>query len=121
MAAAGTITLNGVVTGLPNGSVVLGPLTLTSAAANGQVQIIALASGANTITIPTAPTPTGVLVVLPSNNSVVTTIKGVTGDTGIAISKTGWFFLPFDTSPPASFVITSASAQTSKYTYIYFV
>lgn len=120
MAATGTATLNGVITGLPNGSVVLGPLVLSSAAANGTVQIIALASGANTITIPTAPVPKGVLVVLPSDNTVVTTIKGVTGDTGFVVSKTGWFFLPFDTVPPANFVLTSASAQTAKYTYIYF-
>jgi hypothetical protein len=51
----------------------------------------------------------------------VTTLKGVTGDTGIALGKTGFFMLCFDpTAVPASFVLTSASTQTGLFTYIQF-
>lgn len=121
MAAAASVSVSGTLTSTATGSRVIGPLTATSAAANGQVQQIALASGANTITIPASPAPTGVVIKLPSDNTQVTTLKGVTGDTGIAIGKTGWFVLCFDpTAVPASFVLTSAAAQTAKFTEIIF-
>jgi hypothetical protein len=62
-----------------------------------------------------------VVIQLPSANTAVTTLKGVTGDTGIALGKTGFFMLCFDpTAVPASFVLTSASTQTGLYTYIQF-
>jgi hypothetical protein len=58
---------------------------------------------------------------LPSANTAVTTLKGVTGDTGIAIGKTGWAVIPFDPAAvPASFVLNSAATQTGLYTYISF-
>ena len=121
MAASASVTLNGTITSTPTGNRAIGPLTATSAAANGSIQQIALASGANTITVPASPAPTGVVIQLPSNNTAVTTLKGVTGDTGIALGKTGWFVLCFDpTAVPASFVLTSASAQTAKFTDIMF-
>ena len=121
MAASASVTLNGTITSTPVGNRVLGPLTATSSDANWQVQLTALASGANTITVPSAPAPTGVIIKLPSNNTAVTTLKGISGDTGIAIGKTGWFAIVWDpTAVPASFVLNSASAQTSKYTEIVF-
>jgi hypothetical protein len=115
MAASATITLNGQITGIPDGSTrTFGPLTITSGAANWQTQAVVLGSGANTITVPTNPAPTGCLIVLPSGNAVVTTLKGVSGDTGIAIGKTTALLLCWDsTAVPASFVLTSASAQSN--------
>jgi hypothetical protein len=54
-------------------------------------------------------------------NTAVVTLKGVTGDTGIAIGKTGWAVIPFDpTAVPASFCLTSASTQTGLATEILF-
>jgi hypothetical protein len=85
------------------------------------VQELVLQSGANTITVPATPAPTGCIIQLPVGNTAVTTLKGVTGDTGIAIGKTGWAVIPFDPAAvPASFVLTSASTQTGLFTYISF-
>jgi len=121
MAAQASVTISGQITGTPVGSQTIGPLTATSAAACGQIQELVLQSGANTITVPSTPAPTGVVIQLPSTNTAVTTLKGVTGDTGIALGKTGFFMLCFDpTAVPASFVLTSASTQTGLFTYIQF-
>src|ERR1044071_1814279 len=47
---------------------------------------ITLASGANTITVPTGgTTPTAVTIVKPAGNTVLITLKGVTGDTGVPL------------------------------------
>src|SRR5512139_1726759 len=54
-------------------------------AAIGEVDILTLANGWNSLT---APTGTNLIVfVPPSANTVSITLKGVTGDTGIALSK----------------------------------
>jgi hypothetical protein len=121
MAAAASITISGYISNAPTGSRQIGPITLSSAAANGQIQRIVLLSGANTITVPTVPATNGCVIQLPSDNTVVTTLKGVTGDTGIAIGKTTATVLNWDpTAAPSSFVLTSASDQTGKATEITF-
>jgi hypothetical protein len=121
MAAQASVSITGTITGTPVGNQVIGPLTAVSAAACGQVQELVLQSGANTITVPATPAPNGCIIQLPSANTAVTTLKGVTGDTGIAIGKTGFLMLCFDpTAVPASFVLNSASTQTGLYTYISF-
>jgi hypothetical protein len=121
MAAAASIQVTGQITGTASGTRVIGPITLSSAAANGQVQQIVLQAGANTITIPTTPAPSGCIIVLPSTNTSVTTLKGVSGDTGIAIGKTTTTVLNWDsTAVPASFVLNSVSTQTGLITEILF-
>lgn len=121
MAAQASVSISGQISNLPLGNQTIGPLTATSAAACGQVQELVLQSGANTITVPATPAPNGVIIQLPATNTAVTTLKGVTGDTGIAIGKTGFFMLCFDPlAVPASFVLTSASTQTGLFTYIQF-
>ena len=121
MAATASITISGSISNTPTGSRNIGPITLTSAAANGYVQQIVLQAGANTITIPTLPAPSGCIITLPATNTSVTTLKGVTGDTGIAIGKTTSLVLNWDaTALPASFVLTSVSTQTGLVTEIQF-
>lgn len=121
MAASAEVSVRGRISGTPTGDIILGPITITSAAANGYILQIVLQSGANTITIPTLPAPTGCVVQLPATNTAVTTLKGVTGDTGIAIGKTGTTMLTWDpTALPASFVLTSASTQTGLITEVKF-
>lgn len=121
MAATATITISGSIKDTPTGSRTIGPLTLGSSDANGQVQQVVLQSGSNTITIPTAPAPSGCIIKLPSDNTAVTTLKGVGGDTGIAIGKVTTTVLHWDsTAVPASFVLSSASTQTGKITEIIF-
>lgn len=121
MAASAAIKLSGLITGTPTGNKVIGPINISSAAANGQVQQVILASGANTITIPTTPAPTGCVIQLNSANTAIVTLKGVAGDTGIAIGKIGQTMLTWDaTALPASFVLNSAALQTGLITEIVF-
>ena len=80
-----TNTLN--FTGDVVGSEILAAATNT--VSPGQMEIKTLASGANTITVPTGgSTPTAVTIVPPIGNTVTLTLKGVTGDTGIAMHLT---------------------------------
>lgn len=118
MAAAASISISGTITDLPGGDKTIGPITVTSAAAVSVETQTVLASGLNTITVPT--TATGVIVVFDSTSTVTKTIKGVTGDTGVLVLKTGFFMLTFDATPPASFVITASGADTGKTTTIIF-
>lgn len=58
-------------------------------ASPAQVQIVTLASGANTITVPTGgTTPKCCTIMKPSDNATAITLKGVTGDTGVALHLT---------------------------------
>jgi len=69
-----------------------------NAASPGQVQIIALASGANTITPPAG--AQAVTIKPPTGNTVTLTLKGVTGDTGVGLHLTD----------PSSFGLASAAS-----------
>ncbi len=54
-----------------------------------QIQIVTLAVGANTITVPSGgSTPTCCTIIKPSDNTTSITLKGVTGDTGIRLHNT---------------------------------
>ncbi len=121
MAATANITVSGNFASLATGTRTLGPNTVTSAAANGQVQEIVLQSGANTITVPSTPATTGCIIVLPSSNTSLTTLKGISGDTGVSIGKVGFTVLTWDSAnAPASFVLNSAATQTGLVTEITF-
>jgi len=121
MAATANITVSGNFSSLATGSRTVGPNTVTSTNANGQVQQIVLQSGANTVTVPSTPATTGCVIVLPSTNTALTTLKGVTGDTGVPIGKVGTIMLSWDSgNAPSSFCLTSASTQTGLVTEISF-
>lgn len=74
---------------------------------------IALASGANTIAVP-ANAAGFVLVPSPqsngSPNAIVWTVKGISGDTGIAPAPGGWVAYQLTPGALASFVVTAASS-----------
>lgn len=119
--ATAKINITGAIISASTGTKNIGPIELTSASANPQVQRIELQAGANTITVPTTPGTSGCIIVLPSTNTSVTTLKGVGGDTGIAIGKVTTTVLNWDsTAPPASFVLSSVSTQTGLITEIAF-
>jgi len=74
------------------------------------VQYLSLSSGANTINSTTCPALAqcgGVVLIPPSGNGQTITLKGVSGDTGIALSLTAPTVLTFAVSPPSSFVLTT--------------
>ncbi len=82
-ARSSTITFTGDVTGTETST------AATNTASPGTIEIKTLSSGANTITVPTGgTTPTAVTIVPPAGNTVTLTIKGVTGDTGVALHLT---------------------------------
>lgn len=86
-----------------------------SAAANavspGSITIHALVNGNNTITVPSATgvTVKGATIIPPSTNTQTLTLKGVNGDTGIAISKTDPTSIAFEVAP-ANFVLSAGGA-----------
>lgn len=122
MAGSATVNFNAIIAGLPLGQLGITPAALASANANGQVQEPVLANGDNTITVPSVPPPIGVLIIMNPANTQAMVLKGVGADTGIKIAKTGWLWLPFDTTNlPASLVLNSAAAQTGLPTYIAFI
>lgn len=59
---------------------------VTNSSSPGMNEILALASGANTITPPAG--STAVTIIPPATNAVTLTLKGVTGDTGVALALT---------------------------------
>jgi len=118
--AAGNLTIQGTVSGGPDGGRTFGPAAITSNAALAYVNTVALGVGANTITVPTGMT---CMVIWPPNataaggvtpnppSSTVLTLKGVSGDTGVPISNKWPTELAWDT-PPSSFVINSTTTAT---------
>lgn len=71
------------------------------------VQPINLVSGNNTISRPSS--AGAVCIVTPLGNTVVVTLKGVNGDTGVALGKAGVSVVPFDTGV-TSFVLNAVAA-----------
>lgn len=115
---AGSVTIAGLLTGTTAGTQYPGPYTLTpNAAGNYAVTETTLASGANTITVPTWAALC--IIAPPITNAVALTLKGVTGDTGILIDLTSPSLLNFPSTPPASFVVTAASLTTAPTTFIF--
>jgi len=82
-----------------------------NAASPASVEVKALASGANTITVPssTGVTVTSVTIVPPTGNTTSITLKGVTGDTGIALHLTDPTTIAIASSV-TSFVLTTGAA-----------
>ena len=109
MAATGTITIIGSVTGLASGTKTISG-TISSSAAVGTISDTVLASGANTITVPSG--ATAVVIQPPSGNTILVTFKGVSGDTGVALHKTQPSVIALDSSV-TSFVLTAASGFSS--------
>lgn len=84
----------------------------TNAASPGSMDIVTLASGANTITVPTGgSTPVACTIQPPAGNTASITLKGVTGDTGIRIHNTDFTVISLYSSV-TSFCLTAGSAIT---------
>lgn len=78
----------------------------------GQVELKTLSSGANTITVPTSGTvPTAVTLIPPTGNTNLITLKGISGDTGVALHKTDPTTIALD-STVSTFVLNAAATVT---------
>jgi hypothetical protein len=78
--------------------------------------LVNLASGFNTITIPTGHTVYGVDIYPPSGNSTALTLKGITGDTGIPLHVTKATSIAFVTGA-TTFGLTTGSAMSVRLAY----
>ena len=117
--ATGNIAITASIQGGADGSWALpasaGTTFLAPAAIQGET-IVALTNGANTVTVPTGATAA---IIVPPNASYpqpnpnwggTLTLKGVTGDTGVAISNKWLTPICWDsTNVPSTFVITSSA------------
>ena len=116
----GSVTVDGSVTGQLTGTRTIGPLTLTSSAAQAQTTQVVLANGFNTITVPSTSCVCAVIA-FAAASTVTKTLKGVTGDTGIVLATTGFAVLTWVSgSAPATFGITTSGADTGNTTEILF-
>jgi hypothetical protein len=115
---AGTVTIEGTINTVPPGSASI-QTTITASASN-LIQIInqVLASGANTISVPSW--AVGVLIEPAPTNTIALTLKGVTGDTGVGLSPTNPTLISFPASPPSTFVVTAATVTTTETTFTFF-
>lgn len=121
MPATGTVTVSGAISGLPSGSRAIGPLTVSPTNASGHVIDVVLASGDNTITVPSTPTTSGCIIQFGASSTTTKKLKGIGADTGITVTKTGFAVLCWDTAAvPGSFVINSSAADTGQVTEITF-
>ena len=121
MAATANIVINGSCSNLPGvGQQTIGPATITTAAAVGEQLAVTLASGANTVTVPTGTTI--MYIVGPNKANPIPNpgyagtlaVKGVTGDTGIPFSAAGFYVATWDATggvnvAPANIVITTST------------
>ena len=79
-----------------------------NAAAPGGVNVVSLASGNNTITVPAGFTVKAVTIIPPASNTEFITLQGVNGDAGIPISPTEPTSIAFAASP-SSFVLLAGN------------
>jgi hypothetical protein len=102
----GVITFTGDVTGTETFG---GATNVTSP---GQIELKTLVPGTNTITLPTGgSTPKAVTIIPPAANTSVLTLKGVAGDTGVALHLTDATTLALGTGV-TTFVLNSVGTAT---------
>lgn len=83
----------------------------------GGITLVTLASGFNTIAVPTGATV--VIITFAPNNAVGVTLKGITGDTGLVLNKTGVNELQLDATQ-TTIGITASSIHTTQTTIQFF-
>jgi hypothetical protein len=78
-----------------------------NAASPGDVDLVTLSSGANTITPPA--NAQAVMIIPPDNNTIVITLKGIAGDTGVELHKTQTSVIALNNA--ATTFVLNAAAQ----------
>lgn len=105
---AGYVAISGLLSQTPQGTIRIGPLSITPNGSNDfQSSQQTLPSGNNSITVPSW--AVGVLIQPPTGNAVVITLKGVNGDTGTVISPSGPTLISLTAGSVSTFVLNAAS------------
>lgn len=125
MAAQASLTIQGSVTGVATGSKTLGPVTITQGtptdANAAPITSVILASGDNTITIPST-TCVAAVIQFASGSTTTKKLKGHADDVGIIVTKNGPVLLSFAASgAPASFIINSSALDTANTTTVFWI
>lgn len=116
--AKATIQLRGFFEDLISGSKSISPADLVHTTPPLAETQLVLASGDNTITVPS--TAVGCIILFDPTSTAIKKLKGAGGDTGIIVSRQLWIVLTFDTTPIANFIINSSVVDTGKTTTVVF-
>ena len=114
--ANGSFTITGLSATEPAGERKFGPISIMGGAVIGETLETVLASGENTVTVPTG--ATAVLIVPPESGSAELKLKSKSSDTGIVISESNptlWSFKLGITS----FIVVSGSAGSKPATFAF--
>jgi hypothetical protein len=120
--AAGSVSVQGNVSGLPTGGVSFGPLTFNLPTPILSDSVVALSSGNNAVTVPAG--STFVLITGPNLANPIPnpsfggtiTLKGVNGDTGVVLRNDGFLALCLPASA-SNFVLNASGSAT---VYVWF-
>ncbi len=117
MALRSLIQLRGLFESLPGGSKNIAPADWqNNTPPEFELQEV-LANGDNIVPVP--PLSKGCVIIFDPTSTTSKTLKGVGGDTGIALQKVGWIVITF-AQAGGTFIINSSAADTGKYTSIIF-
>ena len=115
---AGQFTVTGMAAGLPSGQQQFGPLTIPGAVSIGEQVVLSLASGDNTIAIPTG--SVAVLIVPPTNNSASLTLRHNALSVGISLAP-GLPFGPYAFPATVTSLILNSGGAVSAFTTVAFI
>jgi hypothetical protein len=104
--ASGSLSISGVIQGLPSGTKTFAA-SIAAPAAVGVTLDLTLSAGDNTVAIPTG--ATAVLIVPGACATVPLVLKGASGDTGVALNRGKPTLLALDPTA-TSFIINVASS-----------
>lgn len=112
------IGIRGYIEGLVGGYKSLAPADLISNNPPESEYEVVLGSGINTIVVPGQ--ARGVIIIPGTTSAVDKQLRGVSGDTGLMISRDRWSVIGFNTPPPANFIINASTADVGFYTRFVF-
>jgi len=118
MALRSLLSLRGLIESLPGGDVNIHPPDMQNNTPPQFSLQDVLANGDNTILVPA--NADGCVIIFDPTSTVVKTLKGIAGDTGIILAKNKWNVITFDTVPITDFIINCGAADTGKTTTIIF-
>lgn len=116
---AGSVIISGQLTGVPSGTLNVGPFTVQANTSDLYTEFTYLfVSGPNTVSVPDW--SSGVIIVPSTVNTVALYLKGATGDTGIPLGLVQPSLINFPSSPPTDIYISAAFNMTTQTTFMYF-
>jgi len=107
MAAESRTKIVGQITGGPGGPVDINTAEFVNSVSPVYEETFVLANGDNIVLV--APGSKGVIIFFDAASVTNKKLKGVGGDTGLAIRKNGYHYIQFEDTPPASIIVNSSA------------